>query len=498
MTLDGFQKLLRAQQMPPGWLTGIIDGEGRFVARVPDRGQQVGQLSSEGWRTVKDGEGVFEFRSLEGTDLVHANSRPALVGWAVGIAAERGQIRAATWEAVRWTAVPGLILSALSLVFALSAARRIAGPLSRLRANVPALMQGQPVEMQESSPEVAELSMALRHAGLERKLAEDASVRLAAIVRTSFDAIVSKRLDGVITSWNASAETMFGYSSAEAIGKNIRMLIPAERQHEEDAILQELAENRRVEPFETVRLHKDGRQFPVSITISPIADPSGKVIGASKIARDITDRKAREQQVQFLVRELSHRSKNMLAVIQAIANRTVGNSAPQFIKTFTERLHALAINQDLLAGNDWHGVDIEALVQGQLQPFMDPADTRISLQGPTLRLSAAAAQPLGMAVHELATNASKYGSLSGARGRVDVRWRVTNDVFELSWTESGGPKVLQPSRRGFGSSVISTMVEQSLQARVVLTYDAEGVKWHVTCRAKHVLEPDHIAPDAVS
>ena len=223
MTLEGFQKLVLGQQVPPGWLTGIIDGGGRFIARVPDRGRQVGQLASAGWRKIKDLDGIFEFKSLEGADLVQSNARPSLVGWSVGIAADRNRIRAATWETVRWTAIPGFLLSALSLVFALTIARHIAGPLDNLRGKVAALIQGGKVELQEASPEIRELATSLHHAGVERKLAEDASLRLAAIVRSSFDAIVSKTLSGVITSWNTSAEALFGYSSDEAVGKSIRI-----------------------------------------------------------------------------------------------------------------------------------------------------------------------------------------------------------------------------------------------------------------------------------
>jgi PAS domain S-box-containing protein len=280
---------------------------------------------------------------------------------------------------------------------------------------------------------------------------------------------------------------LFGYTSSEAVGQSIRMLIPPDRQHEEDEILLKLARNQRVEPFETIRLHKDGRAIPVSITISPITDATGRVVGASKIARDISERKAKEQQVQFLLRELNHRSKNMLAVIQSIAHRT-GGSSPEFVKAFGERLQALAINQDLLAGNEWHGVAFDALVKAQLQPFADVDGTRVGIAGPPVRLSAAAAQALGMALHELATNACKYGALCGDDGNIEVRWHVVGDELKVSWIETGGPKVQQVTRRGFGSVVLSTMVEHSLQGAVVLDYASEGLRWRLRCPANQALE----------
>ena len=201
-----------------------------------------------------------------------------------------------------------------------------------------------------------------------------------------------------------------------------------------------MANNQRVEPFETVRLHKDGRSISVSVTISPITDAAGRVVGASKIVRDISERKAKEQQVQFLLGELNHRSKNMLAVIQSIAHRTGNDTAPEFVKAFSERLQALAINHNLLATNEWHGVSVRALVSAQLQPFCDVGGRRVRVEGPEARLSAAAAQALGMAIHELATNACKYGALSAADGKIDVVWGINGAEFQASWIETGGPR----------------------------------------------------------
>jgi len=192
--------------------------------------------------------------------------------------------------------------------------------------------------------------------------------------------------------------------------------------------------------------------------------------------------------VEFLLRELNHRSKNMLAVVQSIANRT-GGSSPEFSRAFSERLRALAINQDLLASNEWHGVDVNALVKAQLQPFADVGGSRVSVEGPAARLRDAAAQALGMALHELATNACKYGALASDRGKIEVRWGVAGDEFQVSWIESGGPKVNQPSQRGFGSVVVSTLVEQSLQGQVELDYAPAGLRWRMKCPTKQALEP---------
>src|SRR6185369_9995399 len=164
-------------------------------------------------------------------------------------------------------------------------ARRIEAPVTSLRENAARIVAGSAPSFRAGSPEIQALVDALQSAAAIRKQGEEASQRLAAIVRSSFDAIISKTLDGTITSWNASAEQMFGYTANEMIGQSIRLLIPHDRQKEEDDIHSKLAANQRVEPFETLRLRKDGSVVPVSVTISPITDSQGRVTGASKVAR---------------------------------------------------------------------------------------------------------------------------------------------------------------------------------------------------------------------
>ena len=325
-------------------------------------------------------------------------------------------------------------------------------------------------------------------AAADRKRGEEAAQQLAAIVRSSFDAIVGKRLDGTVTSWNRSAEEMFGYTADEMMGQSIRRIIPPDKQQEEDDILQRLALNQRIEPFETMRVRKDGRQIPVSIAISPMTDALGRVIGASKIARDITDQKSREEHLAFLLRELNHRSKNVLAVVQAIAHRTADAPARPFLQRFSERLQALSVNQDLLTRNDWHGIELDLLVKGQLAPFADTSGTRVRVSGPSLQLSAAAAQAIGMALHELATNASKYGALSAPEGTIDVNWSQDNDTFCLAWVERGGPPVEAPQSAGFGTFVLKTMAEQALSAVVVLEHAASGLSWRLTAPLENVVD----------
>src|SRR5262249_28949158 len=152
-----------------------------------------------------------------------------------------------------------------------------------------------------------------------------------------------------------------------------------------------------------------------------------------------------------------------------------------FIERFSKRIQALSANQDLLVRNEWNGVEIEDLVRAQLAPFADLIGFRIAMRGARLRLNPASAQAIGLALHELATNAGKYGALSTDRGRVDISWGTGDGTFTMSWTERDGPPVSAPKRRGFGTIVMEAMAERSVDGTVVLDYAPSGLTWRLTC-----------------
>jgi PAS domain S-box-containing protein len=206
------------------------------------------------------------------------------------------------------------------------------------------------------------------------------------------------------------------------------------------------------------------------------------------VAQDVTEEKAHEQQIHLLMREVNHRAKNMLSLVQAIARQTAAREPQDFLRCFTERIKALAANQDLLVRNEWRGVDVDDLVRAQLAPFADLIGARIMVAGPKLRLNAAAAQAIGLALHELATNAGKYGALSIDSGHVDVDWWLDGDAFAINWTERDGPPVSAPQRRGFGSTVISSMAELSVGGDVALDYARTGLTWRLTCPIANALD----------
>jgi PAS domain S-box-containing protein len=233
---------------------------------------------------------------------------------------------------------------------------------------------------------------------------------------------------------------------------------------------------------------KDGRERLWNFVTSPQATQSDGRRLFVCVAQDVTDRKAHEEQIHLLMGEISHRARNMLSLVQAIARQTAAREPEGFIERFTERIQALAANQDLLVQNEWHGVDVDDLVRAQLAHFADLVGSRITVQGPKLRLNAAAAQAIGLALHELATNAGKYGALSVEVGRVDVSWRFDDGIFAMNWIELNGPPVSPPKRQGFGSTVIDSMVKQTVSGAVQLDYIPSGVVWNLSCAAANALE----------
>lgn len=397
---------------------------------------------------------------------------------------------------------------------------------------------------------------------------------LAAIVHSSSDAIVSKNLDSIVMSWNPAATRIFGFTAEEMIGQSIRKIIPAHLQHEEDMILDRIRSGRLIEAYETTRLTASGGTVPISVTISPVHDADGKIIGASKIARDlresramheqlraseerfrlladnisqlawmadpdghlfwynqrwydytgttfaqvegdgwrsvhhpdhvervhahfrrccasgmewedvfplrardgqyrwflsraipardadgkiicwfgtntdITEERQQQDQIALLMREVQHRAKNMLSMIQALARRTAPASHPEFVESFEERLKALAANQELLVTGKWTGARMQELVRTQLYYVEDLIDDRVLCEGPDLLILPASAETIGMALHELVTNAAKYGALSNDGGKVEICWGIEDVAhgreFVLSWREVGGPPVREP------------------------------------------------------
>ena len=251
----------------------------------------------------------------------------------------------------------------------------------------------------------------------EQSRTELESAKLAAIVTASDDAVISKTIDGRITSWNAAATRLLGYEANEIIGQPILRIIPPELHDEEKDIIARLQRGEYIEHYETVRIAKDGRRVDLSLSLSPLRDKFGRVVGAAKIARDITERKRTEALQQLLLEELNHRVKNTLAIIQAMANQSLrhAKSPSDFVSGFSGRVQALARAHDVLTQTKLQGADVLQLVRDQVL-LGGAGDIRVDCRGPAVMLDAQTAVHLALVLHELATNARKYGALSAPWG----------------------------------------------------------------------------------
>ena len=282
---------------------------------------------------------------------------------------------------------------------------------------------------------------------------------LAAIIEGSDDAVISKDLAGRIQSWNNGAVNIFGYTAEEAIGQPITMLIPDDRLDEEPRILAKIKNGERVDHFETVRRRKDGSLVDLSLTISPIRGATGVIVGASKIARDISEKRLAEQNQLLLIGEMHHRVKNLFAVASAIVSLTAREETTTdgLVKAIIARLAALARAHQLTVQGgfeeqpgDTRG-DLRALIETVVAPF--GGGNRIRIEGDLIAVGSHATTNLALLIYEFATNAAKYGALSAPKGGLTVRLVRTNDGAQIDWTEFDGPTVHSENHQGFGSQL---------------------------------------------
>lgn len=320
----------------------------------------------------------------------------------------------------------------------------------------------------------------------ERKRGQEAERRLASIIASSNDAILGIDLAMTVTSWNGGAERLYGYSAEEIIGQSVLMLVPEDRLDEEPALLEQVKAGSLVEAYETKRRRKDGHLVDILLSVSPIHDNAGEVVGASKIAHDISSKKEADRLQTVLIGELHHRVKNVFATVIAISRQTLAKATDvqTAMVAFEARLSALAHAHDLLADGDWQVANLAAVVEQAVAPY--PPE-RFDLSGPSVLLPQKAVAALSLALHELGTNAAKYGALSTPSGRVAITWKHDPETgsFSLCWKESGGPHVTPPTSRGFGSRLIERLLAAELNGSSTIVYNPSGVQ----CEIEAMLPP---------
>ena len=318
----------------------------------------------------------------------------------------------------------------------------------------------------------------------DRKHAEEDGQRLASIVECSDDAIVSKDINGVIRSWNRGAELLFGYAAEEVIGHPINILIPLDRRDEETDILLRIRRGEKIDHYETIRRRKDGSLVEVSLCVSPVKNAEGRIVGASKIARDITERRRAEEFQHTLLREMDHRIKNLFTLSSSVVGLSARSAATaqELASAVTERLGALARAHALTLpkspGQSETATTLHALVRTISAPFdgkSNAGHARIAISGPDIPVAGSAVTSLALLLHEFATNAAKYGALSVPDGYVDIEGSQHSDKFLLTWQEHGGPRVEPADAEGFGTLLARATVKRQLGGEITRDWKPEGL-----------------------
>lgn len=344
-----------------------------------------------------------------------------------------------------------------------------------------------PIEASISQVEIAgeRLSTVILRDITERKRAEGALEesrrRMEGIVNSAMDALITIDNQQRILLFNPAAERMFEVAASEALGEPISRFIPERFRAGHDEHIKRFkatgVTDRRMGALGAISgVRASGEEFPVEASISQTA-VAGELL-ATVILRDITERRANEEARLLLVREVDHRAKNALAVVQALVSLTRAPTKEAVVVAVRGRVAALARAHTLLSRNRWEGADLARVITDETEAYQRPGQVRID--GPALSLAPDAVQPISLLVHELATNAVKYGALSVEQGRVKVAWRTTPDQdLELTWVETDGPAVVAPIGKGFGSTLVSEVTTRQLGGRMDVDWNAEGMALRV-------------------
>ncbi|WP_425965019.1 PAS domain S-box protein [Rhizobium nepotum] len=327
-------------------------------------------------------------------------------------------------------------------------------------------------------------------------LLDEIAQRIAAIVESSDDAILAKDLNGTITDWNRGAERLFGYSAEEAIGRSVTMLIPADRADEEPSILERLRRGEKIDHYETVRQRKDGALIDISLSVSPIKNLAGQVIGAAKIARDITERRRAEEKQHLLIREMDHRVKNLFTLASSIVSlsaRTATTPA-ELAAAVCDRLaalsraHALTVPRaSVEREHHTRKTTLHSLLKTILAPYDQDTASHVVIIGPDVAITENSLTSFALLLHEFATNAAKYGALSVGQGSVEIVCEDKEDVFTLTWTEKNGPPVKRTSDGGgFGTLLGRATVRGQLDGEIHRDWKPEGLVIRLTAASNRL------------
>jgi PAS domain S-box-containing protein len=480
-----FARTLAGQNPPPGWIAALLDREGRVVARTERHLEFVGSAPVPAMRAVIDaGQDAAVITALrhDGVTSIVGLVRARASGFRVALAAPDRQLTGPLQESLRWALVAGGAITLAGMLLALLLARRIDRGVRWLGT----LGSQQPAALSPGVgiSEIDNAGWSLREAAASRDSAQAALRAREAGFRAAFEApiIGMAQADpetGALLMVNQRFREITGQAEAALLsGASVFTLVEPEAAEAHRQALRTAGgystEGRCMRP--------DGSIAWVHLSVALIQDPAVAPPRAVAVLEDVTAQHSLEQRQTLITRELAHRARNALTVVQAAVRLTPRTDPAAFAAAVEARVAALARAHALLAREGWTGADLRMLVEGELAPFLpeaapDADSGRTSLEGPPIALQPEAVQPLAMAMHELCTNSTKHGALSAPDGRVGVRWSVdaTASRLRIVWAETGGPLVAPPTRRGFGSRLLEATVQGQLGGAVERSWPRSGL-----------------------
>jgi PAS domain S-box len=485
--------LLSPERLPDGWVAGIVDRDGIIIARSKNAQLFVGtRLLETRWAAIKDvPEGVHRTTDLDEAKALQAYSRAPISGWLIGVSVPEALVAEPARQTLAQFVGGGLVLFLCGLGVTVLLGRRLTRPIMHLAQAAQALGAGQSVPAgMQGVEEIDTVGQALRDAAalIQQRAAalQESEARLRRVVDGAPFPIIVHTENGEILYVSRSLTEMTGYAREEiaTIAAWNERVHDGEREGQAgDAMLdidRLYALDRPIDEGEsTIRL-ADGRTRLWTFRSAPIGrDEHGRRLVVS-MAADLTERKEAEKRLRLLMREVDHRAKNALAVVQSVVQLSRAEDPATFTEAVQGRVAAIARAHTLLAETRWSGADLATMLRMEFEPFA--ANQRISLTGPTVAIAAEAAQAMSIVLHEMATNAAKHGALSTQEGRVEVSWSVsrTTGRLVLDWQESDGPPVRLPSRFGFGSFIIAQTVKDQLRGDLNHDWDRAGLRWCMT------------------
>jgi PAS domain S-box-containing protein len=496
LSLKQFRDLMQRQNFPSNWLSGIVDRKGAFVARIPSEPGARGTLASAEFRDAARNlpESTVTHNSIGGQKVVSAYA-PVEGGWTVGVAADARGLGIGP-SAFLFTSLLAALALLGSLLLSYLNGRALTRRVRDLESKTKNVLTGAPIAATSTGVrEFDGLSDALAKTSELLALRTEQHRRTEQELRSREEhfRLLADSLPQLV--WTAGPDGRIEYTNAlrERYGPIGRtdwegIIHPDDRRGTAEAWLR--AREAAV-PYEMEhRLFAVGKGYAWHLSrASPLLDAQGKVVRWYGTTTDIDDQKHREENIRDLMAEVNHRSRNLLAVAQAIARSGVANAKTvhEFQERYSERLLGLAASQDLLTDRDWRGVPLEALVRAQTARCREK---RLVTKGPEVLLSANATQALGLALGELCDNALKHGAFSNAGGEVSLVWRIDSDKgdpkLEMIWHERGGPRVNSAPTSGFGKVVIERLTAAGLNASSILNFEPDGVTWRLIAPLKDI------------